>query len=92
MYLLITKQKSGRFALDAGEYDFQVLANIARRQRPDLDKFIPLGKPNEPTPLEQGYYDYDASKAKKELGMSFIPVEQIVKDWVTRAEALGVYQ
>jgi hypothetical protein len=52
-----------------GSYDFQLLANTARKARPDYDRYIPYGKPEEPTPIAKGSYTIDSSKATEELGI-----------------------
>ena len=90
IHVTLAKHVDGRLNLSGGAWDFQILANIGRRVRPDLDAFIPLGKPDEPTPLDKGSYSIDVAKANQ-LGITFTPLEATVRDTIARMEAIGAY-
>jgi hypothetical protein len=68
------RRKNKRYAICNGQFDYQILANTARKNFPELKEHIPLGKPNEPTPLTKGSYALDGSKAERELGIKCTPV------------------
>jgi nucleoside-diphosphate-sugar epimerase len=68
-YLALTKHKSGRYNIYDGSYDHELIAKIARRKRPDLDKYIPYVAEDKTTPIEQGAYTIDSSKSENELGL-----------------------
>ena len=89
LFNIISRRAKGRYLLDAGPFDFQVLANIGHQVRPDLANFIP--KAHTPTPMDQGVYRSNVSKAEKQLGMSWIPLETTVKDTLARMEDLGAF-
>lgn len=60
--------KNGRFSIYDGDFDWELLAREARQYRPDLDASIPNVPKDKQTPVEQGTYTIDTSKAEKELG------------------------
>jgi nucleoside-diphosphate-sugar epimerase len=68
-----------RFLIATGNFSFQQMCDIIRKEFPELREKTPKG--NEGAPLPD-VYRYDASKAKKVLGMEFISLEQCVKDTV----------
>ncbi len=61
-------------------YDNQLLANFARKVRPDLQASIPLGKPDEPTPSSFGSYSVDSKKSQRELRIQYKGLEEMVGD------------
>jgi nucleoside-diphosphate-sugar epimerase len=63
------RHKNERYAICNGQFDYQILANTAGKNFPQLKEHIPLGKPNEPTPLTKGSYALDGSRAERELGI-----------------------
>jgi hypothetical protein len=67
MYEGPVRRKNERYAICNGHFDNQILANTARKNFPELDVYIPLGKPDEPTPLTKGSYVADGTKAEQEL-------------------------
>ena len=69
LYLALVANKSGRYVLYDGSYDHELIAKIGRRQRPDLDKFIPFIAEDKKTPIDQGAYTIDPTKSEKELGL-----------------------
>jgi len=92
MYLTITKNKSGRFCIYDGNYDHELIAKTGRRQRPDLEKYIPFVAEDKSTPVEQGAYSINTSKADKELGLKHYTLEQTIGDTIAEFEKLGSYK
>jgi len=68
-----------RFAITNGRYSYQRLVDIIRAKFPELRDSTPEGNADEPYPP---VYSYDASKAKKELGLEFRSIEETVVDTV----------
>jgi nucleoside-diphosphate-sugar epimerase len=69
-----------RYAISAGAYSFQLFCDIIRARFPELRATTPEGKSNQPLP---DVYKLDASKARRELGIKFRPMEETVIDAVT---------
>ncbi|WVQ82237.1 hypothetical protein IAT38_004365 [Cryptococcus sp. DSM 104549] len=88
-YQSVVKQVSGRFMVSAGESGMQAYLDTARKVRPDLDAFIPLGEPGKPRP--QGW-SVDASKSVKELGFTYRSLEDSVADTLAVFEEIGVFK
>ena len=70
--MTVTQEKAGRYILSSGTTDFDGIARAAAAYRPDVDKagFIPKHAKKEDSPLLKGTFDIDASKAKRELGIT----------------------
>lgn len=68
LYTVNSKGKNGRYGIYDGDFDWELLAREARQYRPDLDASIPEVEADKKTPVEQGTYSIDTSKAEKDLG------------------------
>jgi hypothetical protein len=68
------RRKNERYAICNGQFDYQTFVNIARKNFPELKEHIPVGKPDEPTPLTKGSYALDGSKAERELDIKCMSV------------------
>ncbi|KAL6822660.1 hypothetical protein J3E69DRAFT_381851 [Trichoderma sp. SZMC 28015] len=66
-----------RYLTTAGLFSFQQICDILREEFPNLRGRVPVGNPGEPI---TGVYDVDNTKAKKELGIDFISLRQMVID------------
>ena len=66
-----------RYLTTWGRFSFQQICDILREEFPELRDRVPVGNPGEPI---TGVYNVDNSKVKRELGMEFIPLRQIVVD------------
>ncbi|EHK21712.1 uncharacterized protein TRIVIDRAFT_70733 [Trichoderma virens Gv29-8] len=66
-----------RYLTTLGRFSFQQICDILREEFPDLRDRVPVGNPGE---LITGVYDVDNTKVKKELGIDFIPLRQMVID------------
>lgn len=108
LFVTITQKKVGRYILSSGTTDFDGIARSAAAYRPDLDQagFIPKHAKKEESPLLKGTFDMDASKSKRELGITCTssvgvkslkvlspvrPLEALVRDVVDQFEKLGAY-
>lgn len=60
-------------------YSFQQVCDILRANFPEIRHNIPEGTPGAPLPP---VYRIDNSKAERELGMSFMPLEKTMVDGV----------
>ena len=69
MYQAIAQKKNERYCVANGIFDYQTIANIARKLRPDLHDAIPLGDPKDTPSFNGGTYTIDCSKVQKELGI-----------------------
>jgi len=69
----------GRFFVASGNYTYQRICDIIRRDFPDRKHLTPEGTPWEPLPK---VYTADHSKAEKVLGMMFRDLETTVHDMV----------
>lgn len=92
LYAVNANGKNGRFSIYDGDFDWELLAKEARQYRPDLDASIPNVPKDKQTPVEQGTYTIDTSKAEKELGFKRIPREKMVKDTLAQLETLGAFR
>lgn len=68
LYAVNANGKNGRYGIYDGDFDWELLAKEARQIRPDLDASIPEVAEDKKTPVEQGTYSIDTSKAEKDLG------------------------
>jgi nucleoside-diphosphate-sugar epimerase len=68
LFSAATNGKNGRYGIYDGDFDWELLAKDARKIRPDLDASIPYVAEDKKTPVEQGTYSIDTTKAEKELG------------------------
>lgn len=66
-----------RYLTTLGRFSFQQICDILREEFPDLRGRVPVGNPGEPI---TGVYDVDNNKVKRELGMEFISLRQMVID------------
>ncbi|PTB62742.1 NAD(P)-binding protein [Trichoderma citrinoviride] len=66
-----------RYLTTWGRFSFQQICDILREEFPELRDRVPVGNPGEPI---TGVYNVDNSKVKRELGIEFIPLRQIVVD------------
>lgn len=66
-----------RYFTTSGLFSFQQICDILREEFPELRGRVPVGNPGEPI---TGVYNVDNTKAKKELGIEFIPLRQMVID------------
>lgn len=56
------------------------MADTARRVRPYLTPYIPVGKPAEPSPIAQGTYTVDNSKSIEQLDIQYKSFEEMIGD------------
>ncbi|ODO07912.1 hypothetical protein I350_03493 [Cryptococcus amylolentus CBS 6273] len=68
-YLAITNHVNGRFHTAGEKYTNKRIVDVARKLRPDLDKFFNKAKEDRLDEPPAGSYDIDASKSEKELGL-----------------------
>jgi hypothetical protein len=68
LYTVVAEGKNGRYGIYDGDFDWELLAREGRQYRPDLDASIPYVTEDKKTPVEQGTYSIDTSKAEKDLG------------------------
>lgn len=68
LYSVIVNGKNGRYGIYDGDFDWELLAKDGRKLRPDLDASIPYVAEDKKTPVDQGTYSIDTSKAEKDLG------------------------
>ncbi|KAI0140364.1 putative NAD dependent epimerase/dehydratase [Pestalotiopsis sp. NC0098] len=76
--LVMEKQAAGgqRFFLTAGRFTNRDLADVVRKNFPDLGGKLPASDVPGGGYPEEGIYGYDNSKASKELGIDWISLEQ----------------
>ncbi|KAK5992932.1 Putative uncharacterized oxidoreductase [Cladobotryum mycophilum] len=75
-----------RYFTTAGLFSFQQICDILREEFPEeLRGRVPVGRPGEPI---AGVYDVNNGKARRELGMEFIPLREIVVDTARNLLAL----
>ncbi|KAL7928310.1 hypothetical protein V8C35DRAFT_285374 [Trichoderma chlorosporum] len=66
-----------RYLTTLGLFSFQQICDILREEFPNLRDRVPVGNPGEPI---TGVYDVDNAKVKKELGINFTSLRQMVID------------
>lgn len=69
-----------RFYVTAGNFSYQMICDIIRKDFPQLREKTPEGKPG--SGLGQEVYKVDNSKSKKVLGMNYRPLETTIHDQV----------
>jgi len=69
----------GRYLLSSSSYTWQEVVDLVHKNFPE-QKIVPVGKPGEYHPTVK----LDHTKAHKELGIDFIPLEKTVKDTFTQ--------
>ncbi|KAH7031528.1 uncharacterized protein B0I36DRAFT_363207 [Microdochium trichocladiopsis] len=74
-----------RYLTTTGNYSYQQVVDIIRREFPELQATTPEGEAGAPLPP---VYRIDNSKAKKELGIKFTPLEKTIVDTVKSLRAL----
>ena len=89
LYTVNVKGAQGRYSIYDGDFDWELLAKDARKARPDLDASIPEVAEDKKTPVDQGTYTIDTSKAEKDLGFKNVARETMVKDVLAQFETLG---
>lgn len=79
--LAIEKQEAGnqRILVTGGNYSYQKIANILRRELPEIRDQVPEGFPDEEFP-KSGVYRGDTSKSVRILGIKYRPIEETVVD------------
>ncbi|WVW81441.1 hypothetical protein I302_103435 [Kwoniella bestiolae CBS 10118] len=83
-YQAAIRHAQGRFVTAAGPYDYQEIADIARKQFPDqADRFSKVTS-EKYCYIDPGTYTLKNDKIKKELGIEFRPKEDTVKDAFTK--------
>ncbi|KAK8864306.1 hypothetical protein IAR55_001553 [Kwoniella newhampshirensis] len=85
----IAQGKSGRFFINAGDYDVQNFVDTMRKLRPDLDAYIPLGEPDKPNKF---IHHINSDKSVKDLGMKYRSIEDCVADTLDYLEKIGVFK
>jgi nucleoside-diphosphate-sugar epimerase len=68
-----------RYLISGGSYMYQWIADIIRAKFPELESKTPKGNTGASLP---SVYSVDTSKASKELGIKFTPLEKTVEDGV----------
>jgi len=89
LYTVNANGAQGRYSIYDGDFDWELLAKDARKARPDLDASIPHVAEDKKTPVDQGTYTIDTSKAEKDLGFKKVTRETMVKDVLAQFETLG---
>ena len=69
-----------RYLIASDNFSYQMICDIIRKDFPELKSKTPEGKPG--SGLGAQVYHLDNSRAKKQLGMSFIPLEKTINDTV----------
>ncbi|EIW70897.1 hypothetical protein M231_05896 [Tremella mesenterica] len=90
-YEVVVRKTSGAYILNGPTYDNQLLVNVARSVRPDLDKYIPLGNP-EKLPSKDVSYIFPGAKATKELGVEYHTLEESIRDTLAYFEQIGLFK
>ena len=72
------KAAGERYFVTGGSYSYQQICDIIRKDIPEVKEKTPEGRPG--TGLGTEVYKVDASKAKRELGMTFRSLEQCIDD------------
>ncbi|TYJ55997.1 hypothetical protein B9479_003239 [Cryptococcus floricola] len=90
-YLAITTHANGRFHNDGEKYTSKRIVDIARKLRPDLDRFFNKAKEDRLDEPPAGSYDVDASKSVRELGLKYRTLEDTVQGTIDTFERLGLY-
>jgi nucleoside-diphosphate-sugar epimerase len=75
----------GRFFVAGGNYTYQRICDIIRKDFPERRHLTPEGIPGQPFPP---VYKVDNSKARKELGITFTPLETTIHDMVVNFEEI----
>jgi nucleoside-diphosphate-sugar epimerase len=68
-----------RYFITSGNFTYQKVCDIIREKFPELKDRVPEGTPGEPAPP---MFKVDTSKAQKELGLTFRPLEEVIADTV----------
>lgn len=80
-----TAAANQRYLIAAGAYTYQKFCDIIRAKFPELRETTPAGNANQPLP---DTYKLDTSKAKRDLGLEFIPIEKTLVDTVNSLRQL----
>ncbi|KAK8858927.1 hypothetical protein IAR55_003158 [Kwoniella newhampshirensis] len=92
MFNAVVGQKSGRFFICGHDYTFQMLANMCRKLRPDLDAYFPLGDPTLPDIKAEDIPHLSNVKSIEELGVKYHSMEETLKDSLAYWEKIGVFK
>ena len=71
------KAAGERYLVTGGNYSYQQVCDVLR-QIPSIKDKVPAGKPG--SGLGADVYKVDNSKAKKDLGMTFVPLDKTITD------------
>ncbi|ODN90794.1 oxidoreductase [Cryptococcus wingfieldii CBS 7118] len=83
-YEAAVRHAQGRFLISAGHYDFQEYADKLRDFYPaQADRFA-LSSPGKYMYQDPGVYDVSNEKSKRELGMTYRPHDETLKDTFDR--------
>ena len=73
-----SKANNQRYLIVSSNFSFQQIANIIRRDFPDRQNKVPEGNPG--SGLGAEVYRMDNLKARNDLGIDFIPLEETIRD------------
>ena len=76
------KAAGQRYFITSGNFSYQMICDIIREKIPEAKDRTPVGKPG--SGLGADVYKVDNGKAKRELGMSFIGLEESIVDTASR--------
>ncbi|WVQ72099.1 hypothetical protein IAR50_001644 [Cryptococcus sp. DSM 104548] len=79
-YEAAVRHAQGRFIISAGPYDFQEYADKLRTFYPDQADRFALGSPGEYMYKSPGIYEVCNEKSKRELGVTYRPQDETLKD------------
>lgn len=71
-----------RYFVTSGNFGYQMICDVLRERFPELRGRTPVGKPGSGVGAE--VYKVDNGKARRELGMSFLGLEECVVDTARR--------
>ncbi len=71
-----------RYFITSGNYTYQMICDILREKVPEVRERTPMGKPG--SGLGGEVYKVSNEKAKRELGMTFRGLEEVVVDTARR--------
>ncbi|KAK9479866.1 hypothetical protein V1514DRAFT_219422 [Lipomyces japonicus] len=72
------KTDNQRYFIVAGQFTFQNIANIVRKQFPEIKDKVPKGDPENSEP--NNFFNVDNKKSIKDLGIEYISLEKSIVD------------
>ncbi|OXG48049.1 oxidoreductase [Cryptococcus neoformans] len=87
-YQAAVRRAQGRFNVSAGPYDFQEFADMLRELYPEQKERFALGTPGKYMYRNPGVYVLTNEKSQRELGITYRPKQETLKDAFDRFFAL----